>query len=83
MIAPRLRRGYFVRVRRAGTSDEWCPAMVALASDNGQSVGLVLNGAVSAAQGYITAFLPLTVDYEEETVKGIVTDDEYEIEVHK
>ena len=75
-----LKRGDFVRIRRAGHNKDWCTATVFLASPNGKSVLLALNGFVRARlRGtYVGGVMPLTVDSE------LVTDlsgTEYEVEV--
>ena len=76
-----LRRGQYVRVRLAGDQD-WCRAIVAVASDTVQSsVMLMLDGAVRTSDGGLIAnTLPLTIDYEKETVTSLFGG-EYEIEV--
>lgn len=77
-----MKTGDPVRVRREGSSDEWCRAVVAMASENGESIGLLLEGAVRDAdgEGLILGALPLIVDYERETVEAIFGG-AYEIEV--
>ena len=78
-----LKRGDFVRIRRAGRGvpcKDWCTATVVLASPNGKSVLLALNGFVRARlRGtYARDVMPLVVDAE------LVTDlsgTEYEVEV--
>jgi hypothetical protein len=76
----RLQAGNAVRIRYR-ESDEWVPAMVALASDtNPSSVMLLLNGAVRSAAGIIANALPLSIDYEAQTVISLFGDP-YEIEV--
>lgn len=80
-MSPKLTKGQIVRIRAAGTSDEWCPAYVVLVSGNGESVGLWLEGLVRAGGGLETGCLPLVVNYEKETVTSVVGGHEYEIEV--
>ena len=83
MSESRLTRGMYVRVRHVDDAGEWCPAFVGLASDtNPSSVMLLLflRDAVRASGGVIVGALPVTVDYDAETVTGL-TGDEYEIEV--
>ena len=76
-----LTKGQTVRVRLAGTSDEWCQATVALASGSGKAIGLDLESAVrTRSGGFIAGALPLLVDYEKESVTSLFGD-EYEIEV--
>ena len=76
-----LTKGQTVRVRLAGTSDEWCSGTEAVASQNGLSVGLWLDTAVrTSSGGFIAGALPLFVDYEKGSVTGLFGD-EYEIEV--
>jgi hypothetical protein len=76
-----LHKGQTVRVRLAGTSDEWCGATVAIASGNGISIGLWLDAAVrTSSGGFIAGLLPLFIDSEKQSVKGLFGD-EYEIEV--
>jgi hypothetical protein len=76
-----LQRGDRVRVRKAETSDDWVPGRVILASENGQAVGLLLDGMVRAAGGFVGGALPLMIDYERETVRGVLDGTGYEIEV--
>jgi hypothetical protein len=74
-----LIKGQTVRVRLAGTSDDWCQASVAVASGNGISVGLWLDHVVrTSSGGFIGGSLPLFI--ENGSVKSIFGD-EYEIEV--
>ena len=73
-----LTKGQTVRVRLAGTSDEWCPGTVAIASENGISVGLWLDAAVRTSSGFIAGSLPLFI--ENGSVRSLFGD-EYEIEV--
>lgn len=69
-----------VRVRRLRDTD-WCYGHVALASANGRSVAISLNGMVRTADGGgIAGVLPLIVDDEAETVTGL-DGTEYEVEV--
>lgn len=75
-----LRQGETIRIRREDHSDEWCRAVVALASPNGRSVALRLEGAVRAGGGLIMGVLPLTIDYQRETVESLFGD-AYEIEI--
>jgi hypothetical protein len=78
-----LKRGDYVRVRLAGTTDEWAEAFVALASEsNPSSVMLLFNGGAvrTRAGGSFLNGLPLSIDYENETVRGL-TGDDYEMEV--
>jgi hypothetical protein len=80
MIA-RLKRGDVVRVKAAGTSDEWCKGWVALASDtNPSSVAVMLHDMVRMGNGYVGGVLPIMVDYEAETITGLA-DDLYEMEM--
>lgn len=74
-----MMKGDVVRVRKAGTSDEWTIAQVGLISANGKSVLLELEGAVEAGDGLMVGGLPVTIDYERETVLGL-DGTEYEIE---
>jgi hypothetical protein len=77
--ATRLQRGDYIRVRHRET-DDWVPAFVALASDtNPSSVMLMFDGAVRSAAGIIANGLPLTIDYEAQTVVSLFGDF-YEIE---
>lgn len=77
----RLAKGQSVRVRLAKTGDEWCPAIVALISENGESVALELGGFVHAAGGAIIGgVLPLTIDYGLATITGL-DGAEYDIEI--
>lgn len=76
-----IKTGDLVRVRPAESAGEWCRAVVELASGNGKSVALRLEGAVRAGGGLVMGILPLTIDYEAETVTSLLGD-EYEIEVN-
>ena len=75
-----MTKGEVVRVRAAGSSDDWCLGTVEIVSGNGKSVGLRLDGLVRAHGGVIAGFLPLLVDHEAERVTGLLGE-EYEIEV--
>jgi hypothetical protein len=76
----RLQRGDYVRLRYR-ESDDWVPAFVALASDtNPSSVMLLFTGVVGASSGAITNALPLSIDYEAQTVVSLFGD-EYDVEV--
>jgi len=80
MTAERLKRGDHVRVRLQ-ESDEWTPALVALASDTERSsVMLMLDGVVRSKHGLFCNALPLSIDYGKETVTSLFGDS-YEIEV--
>lgn len=76
-----LQQGDAVRVRRAGSNDEWCPGAVILISPLCVSVAVELYGAVRAGDGIVMGVLPLLIDRERETVTGL-TGDAYEIEKH-
>ena len=82
MTTDRLKRGDYVRVRLAGSSDDWAEGLVILASEaNPSSVCLMVSGIVRSGEGaWIGGGLPLTVDYEAQRVTSLL-DDEYEIEV--
>lgn len=77
-----LKKGDMVRVRLMGTEDEWCWAVVEIASVDGRSVALNLKGMVHGGGGVIAGMLPLNVDYEAETVTNLFGD-EYEMEIRK
>ena len=79
---PLLSAGDWVRVRLAGSHDEWCPALVATVSDTQpQSVAFELHGFVRSRAGAIVGIVLLvTIDYERETVTSVMGD-EYEVEV--
>jgi hypothetical protein len=81
-----LRRGDLIRIRLADTEDEWADGFVALASDSNPSSVMLwfINGSACVRTrigGLLFNGLPLTVDYDKETVEGVVTKDLYEIEV--
>lgn len=78
----RLKRGDHVRVRLEGSADEWTPAIVALASEaEPSSVALILGGPMRSGSGGVwMGALPVTVDYERETVISLIGD-AYDIEV--
>lgn len=74
-----LERGEYIRIR-AASGGEWCDGFVALASNGSKaSVMVLLNGAVRAGSGVILNALPLTIDYDAQTVVSLLGD-EYEIE---
>jgi hypothetical protein len=72
--------GTRVRVRAAGTNDDWTEGIVVVASQNGRAVGLLLESMVRARDGFIGGALPLMVDPAAGTVTGL-DDQEYEVEV--
>lgn len=76
-----LTTGQLVRVRMADTSDDWCLAAVSVASNSEpvQSIALTLYDMVRAVDGVIGGVLPLTIDYEKQTVTSLFGD-EYELE---
>jgi hypothetical protein len=76
-----LRKGAVVRVRR-DERDDWTIATVALASDDGKSIGLLLDGPVRAGKGFIVGALPLLIDYDARTITGPYGDD-YQIEMRR
>ena len=75
-----LKRGDYVRIRRAGRVAPWCTATVFLASPNGKLVVLALNGFVRAKLGgtYVSDVMPLSID---STLITDLSGTEYEIEV--
>ena len=81
MSEPQLVQDQLVRVRLAASSDEWCEARVLMISPNGVSVALDLDGLVRANKrsGFVAGVLPLLI--ENGIARGVLTDDEYEIEI--
>jgi hypothetical protein len=81
MGSGRLSVGEHIRVRLEGSS-EWTFGVVAVASDvNPQAVVLALDGVVRAPhRALVGNILPLTIDYDKETVISLVGG-YYEIEV--
>lgn len=77
---PGMRKGMPVRVRLEGTEDEWVRGVVLLASENGASVAIGLDGMVRAGGGYAGGVLLIDIDYDAETVTSLMGD-RYEIEV--
>lgn len=77
-----LKKGDIVRVRMAGTTDEWTNAVVNLSSHNGKSVMLELvdGGFVRARGGYVGNYLALSIDYNALSITGL-EGTEYDIEV--
>lgn len=77
-----LTEGRRLRVRRLDTDDEWCEGHVVLASSNGKSVAVELRGGMVRTRdgGLIGCVLPLSVDYEQQTVTGL-EGTEYEVEL--
>jgi hypothetical protein len=74
-----VRRWGVIRVRLAGTSDEWCPGTVGVASGNGISIGLWLDDAVrTSGGGFIAGSLPLLI---EQGKARSLFGDEYEIDI--
>ena len=51
----KLKRLEQIRIRAQGSSDEWSVAEVVLVSENGESVGLWLDGMVRAGTGFMRA----------------------------
>lgn len=75
----RLKRGDHVRVRPLN-KDLWCDGFVALASDTNPSSVMLMGAAFrTAGIGILCGGLPLSVDYEQETVMSLFGD-EYELE---
>jgi hypothetical protein len=77
-----LHRGDIVRIRLFGSGHEWCEGRVAVASCNGEAVGLLLDGAVAASGGMYVGAIALYVDY----LAGTVTDlagEQFELEYAK
>lgn len=76
-----LSKGSRIRVRRAGGSDEWSLAIIELISPNGKSVAArLLDGGVRTGDGgLIIGMLPLMIDYERETITGLMGE-EYDLE---
>lgn len=58
-----LEQGKRVRVRRLGSSDNWCICLIELVSPNKMSMGLAVeDGAVWPLEGgMITGFLPVSM----------------------
>jgi len=77
----KLQKGMRVQIRLAGSADEWCPAIVWVATDNGKSIALALEGGVRASGGWVAGAIPLLVDYEAQTVRSIFGHDEYEVQI--
>jgi hypothetical protein len=75
----KLKSGASVRVRRRG-DDPWTDGRIALASDNGLSLAIWLDGAVRGGDGYIAVILPLIFDPVENAYIGVVIPDRYELE---
>jgi hypothetical protein len=77
----KLKVGDYVRIR-LNENDDWMDAFVRLASDtNPSSVLLLFDGAVRAGGGgLVFGGLPVTIDYEAQTVTSVLGDI-YEIEV--
>lgn len=75
-----LKKGDLVRIRKKGSEDDWCQGVVKLASENGESVGLFLDGTVRTEGGLVSGALPLIVDNEHGDVRDIFGG-EYEVEV--
>lgn len=78
-----IKTGDRIRVRKSGTLGEWTTGRVVLASENGQSVGIELDGVVRAAGwALIAGALPLNVDYVREEVTGL-DGCYYEVEINE
>lgn len=80
----RLKRGDIVRVRRAGSDDEWASGMVCLASGGGreQSVMVLLNGEQAVRTnggGLIMRALPLTIS--EHGITSLFDETQYDVEI--
>lgn len=74
-----LRTGDVVRVRQVGDT-HWTEAKVALASPNGKSIALELDGQRQNVAYQAFASPHATIDYDAETVIGL-TGHEYEVDV--
>lgn len=80
----RLRQGEVIRLRLLGSDDEWTVATVWVASTNGKAVGVVTDSPIRVPNGgMILGGVALVIDFEAETVKGLLFDEEYEIEVQE
>lgn len=75
-----MMRGEFVRIRRKG-DDGWTRGMVTLASENGKSIVIMMDGAVHAGDGVLVGVVPLSVDNG--VITGLFFPDEYEVEILK
>ncbi len=68
--AAALRRGNRIRIRAADYQFEWCDGHVVLASENGRSIGVSLDGCLPVpAGGAYVGSVALLIDYERETVE--------------
>ncbi len=78
-----LERGDIVRLRPAdGTDEEWVTGSVVMASENGQSVGIMLHDVMlRGADHLIGGFIPVTVDYQESKCTVSATGMEVDIDV--
>ena len=74
-----LKKGDTVRVRLAGTSDEWCECQVILVSENGGAIILAAGSLVPDGHGGFINGLPLTADYSKGTLTSLFGA-EYELE---
>jgi hypothetical protein len=70
-MSERLKTGQRVRIRSTVAGGDWAEGVVALASGNGESVGLLLDVPVRIPAGIIGGALPLLIDYEAETVEDL------------
>jgi hypothetical protein len=75
-----LKKGDRLRLRALGSDDDWCEAIVALASPNGQSLYLLLEGMVRSKDGFFKNGIPLIIDEEQGQVLDLFGG-EYEVEV--
>jgi hypothetical protein len=77
-----LKAGDVLRIRRAGSKDEWCMCRVELASTNGQSLALrVVEGILRPQQGGIIAgAIAITIDPVRRIPTEIFSNTDLEIE---
>jgi hypothetical protein len=68
-----LQRGDLVRVRR-DEGDEWCRALVHVASRTSVLLTLADDAPVRQGEGFVMGALPLTIDYERGIAQGLMGD---------
>lgn len=76
-----LKRGDYVRVRCRGDT-EWTQCLVTLSSPNHKSLIVMFNGAIRAGNGFLMAVLPLSYEPDTDRFVGVVSLDEYEVELN-
>lgn len=76
-----MRAGQFVRIRVKDSGAEWIRGQITYASVSGIGVTIRIFGKLRGRYGIITDTISLMVDYHAGAFRGMVNQDEYEIQV--